>query len=197
MPMQVAPGLAFPSDGVWVMATETPHGHDVEVRVVVADGRLSAREVVVRQVEGGPPVTTEDLRQVPVATLVQYAVGHIQRIHAVREHEVVLHGQPAHEAEFQRAKQQGMTEETLQLVARTYRIAHLMGKAPTRMVEEWFELPRSTAGRWVAAARKKGYLEPAAGPGKTGGRVAAAEPRVTILEDGHNTATDEADHGEH
>ncbi len=189
LPVAVAPGLAFPSDGVRVIASGTPHGQDVEVLVVVQDGRLVAREVVVRQVDDGPPVTSEALRQVQVAALVQWAVRHIQRVHAVREHQIVLDAGLAHEAEFTRAKQQGMTDETLQLVARIYRVALLMGKPPVKIIEEWFELPRSTAGRWVTAARKKGFLEPAAGPGKPGGSVASADSRQAV----NNSRADAAD----
>ena len=184
MPVGVALDLAFPSEGVQVIATETPHGHDVEVLVVVDDGRLSAREVVVRQVDDGPPVTSEALRLVPVATLVQWAGRHLRHVRSVREGQVVLDAGPADETEFARAKQQGMTDETLQLVARTYRVAVLMGRPPVRVIEEWFELPRSTAGRWVTAARKRGYLEPAAGPGRIGGgRVPDAQPPTAPVDD--------------
>jgi hypothetical protein len=39
---------------------------------------------------------------------------------------------------------------------------------PTKGVEEMLKLTRSTAGRWIAAAREAGYLGPSEGMGKAG-----------------------------
>jgi hypothetical protein len=50
-----------------------------------------------------------------------------------------------------------------------YRLSYACGVAPTKSVAELFEMPRSTAGRWIATARKKGYL------GKASPRYAGEE----------------------
>jgi hypothetical protein len=48
----------------------------------------------------------------------------------------------------------------LQVVADVYNDAARTGHAPTLAVEQRFGVSRSTAGRWVRAARNAGLLEP-------------------------------------
>ena len=50
-----------------------------------------------------------------------------------------------------------------------YRYGYAVSYNPTKDVEEMLKLPRSTAGRWIAAAREAGYLGPSDGMGKAGG----------------------------
>ncbi|MGI8868763.1 MAG: hypothetical protein ACR2F6_07920 [Mycobacteriales bacterium] len=68
-----------------------------------------------------------------------------------------------------RLKAAGPTEDTLKWVARSYRLALILGEPPTRAVERDLRVPRSTAGRWVALARERGHLGAAEGAGKAGG----------------------------
>ncbi len=57
-----------------------------------------------------------------------------------------------------------VTEEFLQLVAKTYRAAVASGsRSPVEDVREQLGGSRSTAGRWVVQARKAGVLRPAIG----------------------------------
>ena len=63
----------------------------------------------------------------------------------------------------------GLDDESLRIAASIYQVAYLIGDPPTRKVETLLDLPRSTAGRWVTEARKRGYLSAARGPGKAGG----------------------------
>jgi transposase len=55
----------------------------------------------------------------------------------------------------------GPTDQALRMVGAVYRIAYLMGEPPTRAVAQTFQVPRSTAGRWVHLARERGFLGPA------------------------------------
>lgn len=57
--------------------------------------------------------------------------------------------------------QQPVSESVLTI---HYRCATL-----AQAVQESLQLPRSTAGRWIAAAREAGYLGPSEGMGKAGG----------------------------
>jgi hypothetical protein len=72
-------------------------------------------------------------------------------------------------AEFQdaysRARRQGVPvdEEHLRRVAEVYRAAVARGEAPTKAVSRELFASRSTAGRWVMQARKRGFLRPALG----------------------------------
>ena len=54
----------------------------------------------------------------------------------------------------------GMAVPDLAKVADVYSIAAAEGHAPTLAVQKRFKMSRSTAGRWVAAARRAGLLEP-------------------------------------
>jgi transposase len=53
-----------------------------------------------------------------------------------------------------------MADPDLARVASVYSVAAAEGHAPTQAVEKRFRTSRSTAGRWVAAARRAGLLEP-------------------------------------
>jgi hypothetical protein len=65
------------------------------------------------------------------------------------------------------AAEHGPTDRALRWTAR-YRYGDAVSY-PTKAVQESLQLPRSTAGRWIAAARKAGYVGPAEGMGKAGG----------------------------
>ncbi len=154
---------------VTVVAYDPEDGPYVEVDVTAENGRLVATEIRMRP--GAEPVTTESIRKVQVANLVKWAAGTVQRVERVSsepEPEMVTVPAGVSDADVAYVKEHGLTDRTLQVVAHTYRMALLMGNSPTKQVEEWLEQPRSTVGRWVSAARKKGYLGPAEGPGRAG-----------------------------
>jgi hypothetical protein len=167
--VRVAQDLLVPKVTTVAVSGLTEPDYDVEVDVAPQGGRLVVREVRVRQSAGGPPVTGEGLRAVPVASLAQWAARKVQRVISERPEEMVTQPAGVHDEDVEYVKANGPTDRTLQIVAHTYRMALLMGRQPTKMTEEWLEIPRSTAGRWVASARTKGFLSAAEGPGKAGG----------------------------
>jgi hypothetical protein len=63
----------------------------------------------------------------------------------------------------------GPTDRALRWTAHFYRYGFAVSYNPTKAVMESLKLPRSTAGRWIAAAREAGYLSPSEGMGKAGG----------------------------
>jgi hypothetical protein len=65
--------------------------------------------------------------------------------------------------------EEGPTDRTLRWTAHLYRYGLAIEYNPTKSVEESLGVPRSTAGRWIAKARERGYLEPAEGQGRAGG----------------------------
>ncbi len=156
-PTRVGPGLAMPSPVVLVTATDL-NGYDVEVEVVPQGGRLAAMEVRVRQREDGPPVTGEAIRSVPVASLVKQAASHLMSIDSTKDGVTSMSGRRLTEEVAGRLRSRGPTDEALEWVAYLYRLSVAMGEPPTRTVEQALELPRSTAGRWVALARQRGFL---------------------------------------
>ncbi len=161
--VMVAPGIALPRRSTCEWGDYT-----VVLEVEPQDGRLVATEVVVRQREGGPPVTSEALRSVPVASLTTRTVWQALRVTA---HEGYQEWKPfsLNREEMARLRENGPTRETLEWVARLYRLALLLAEPPTKSVATALAVPRSTAGRWVAAARTEGFLSAAEGPGKAGG----------------------------
>jgi hypothetical protein len=143
---------------------------DIEIDVVPDSGRLVAQEVRVRRQSDGVAVTGEALRGVPVAGLTKWAARHVKRVISIAPDGTTT-AEPAGVPEDQvvYVREHGLTEKTIEIVAHTYRMALLMGNPPTKMIEEWLEVPRSTAGRWIATARERGLLGKAEGPGKAGG----------------------------
>jgi hypothetical protein len=67
------------------------------------------------------------------------------------------------------ADRHGPTDRALKWTAHIYKYGYAVSYNPTLAVMELLKLPRSTAGRWIAAARKAGYLGPSEGTGKAGG----------------------------
>jgi len=63
----------------------------------------------------------------------------------------------------------GPTDRALRWTAHFYRYGYAVSYNPTKGVEEMLKLPRSTAGRWIAAAREACNLGPSEGMGKAGG----------------------------
>ena len=143
--------------------------YDVEADVLFEEGRFICNRLTVKRREDGPPVTTEGLRAIAVATL----------LHVAAESNV-MHTTPTGDGGYkatwpmlpmlsERAQSGGgPSEEDLRLIATVYQVAYATGGAPTTTVMDRLGLPRSTAGRWIALARKRGLLGPAT-PRKAGG----------------------------
>jgi hypothetical protein len=165
----VLPGLVMPKK---VTVPAAVNGYDVEVDVVPEGGRLVAAEVRIRQQPGGPPVTGEVLRAVPIATLTKLAAAHVLEVEEDVQSGGVVTGYNSRSLTpdvVANIRAAGPTDESLRWVAHLYRVALLMRERPTKAVETALGLPRATAGRWVALARDRGQLEPAEGAGKAGG----------------------------
>ena len=165
-------------DGVRVPEHVTIHaepGEDddlpyaVDLEVVVRDGRLVCETLALHALEGGEPVTTEGLRRVPVTGIMRHGlVGHVYE---------PVPGEPAKFTTFApdpEIARNGPTEEALRAAAVIYRLAYALGEGPTKAVASALELTHSTAARWVATARDRGYLGPT-----TQGRAGGVEGTIT------------------
>ena len=165
-------GLGGWSPFTWPAEEGLPYR--LELRVVHEDGRFVVDQLTVKRREGGPPVTTERLREVPIAALLRLAVeSNVVRVsrEATRDGDTssweLRWASPL--ALSERAKGGGgPSDEDLRTVAALYQVAYATGQAPTRLVMNRLELPRSTAGRWIRMARDRGLLGPAT-PRKAGG----------------------------
>jgi len=152
------------------------HGMDLNVTVSWSDelGQLVVSRIDIRQPEGGDPIAAEALRHIAVQQFVRHSV-----IESVKSgltpgarievgQERAAFGLIATEQVAQ-CRAAGPIPETLEWVALLYRAAFAMGDGPTKTVREVFGISQSTAGAWVGAARKQGYLGESEGPGKAGG----------------------------
>jgi hypothetical protein len=164
-------GLAGWSPFTWsIDQEELPYR--LTIRVVYEDGRFVVDQLTVKRQPGGPPVTSEGIREVPIGAVLRLAVEHnVMRVGpTIREGNSssweLTWASPLELSE--RTRHTGPTERDLQTVADAYHVAYATSQAPTKAVMERLGLPRSTASRWIALARKRGLLGPAS-PGKAGG----------------------------
>jgi hypothetical protein len=175
--IELSPGLGAPK--VFTFRVEEERGYSLEADVVYEQpvggrmGHFVCDRLTVKRREDGQPVTTEGLRQIPVAAFLRLAV----EANLVHIGPTVRDGNKStweltRVGSFtlsERARSGGgPSEEDLWAVAAVYHAAYATGAAPTKMVMQRFGLPRSTASRWIALARKRGMLGPAT-PRKAGG----------------------------
>jgi len=162
-PVSLGEGVA-----VLVPVAMTVEVAGMEVRVVadMVDGRLACTELHVSQREGGPPVTTDAIRLIPVAQLVKAAAASYVMQTSTPSPGVTWGSPPVVPEGFPKA---GPTDDALRFVALVYRTSHAFGDPPTMAVES-LGLPRSTAIRWVSLARRKGFLGTTT-PGRAGEKV--------------------------
>jgi hypothetical protein len=133
----------------------------VEIHVEVIDGQPRCAELRCRPRPGGPPVTSEDLRKVPLARyLRQSAWSYTKRVQLDEDGEVLFvqatgaGDEPAHARAARRPRQE-MTNDLLREVARIYTEAETK---PTLAVMRRKQVSRATASRWVKAARKNDFI---------------------------------------
>ncbi len=164
-PIPVAPGIAGPPEET--LTAKDYRGFDIEVEIVFDGSRYVVRRISVEQRDGGPPVTTESLRDIPVAGLLRTLMPSL--LWKLTEHPDGSSTLDELDDWPDDATRHGPTDEALALVAQIYRMAYVCGDRPTKAVEDNLRLARSTAGRWVALARERHLLGPSEGPGKAGG----------------------------
>jgi len=138
---------------------------DVELRAELDEtvGTYVVSEVRCSRRRGGAEVTGEAIRAVPVERILRAGAIQVNRLFT-----------PTRNIEEIRA--QGPTDENLRLVARIYRLAHLVRDTPTTAVSKALRVPYPTAARWVRQARQRGFLG-ATEPRKRGERPARRTER--------------------
>lgn len=166
-PTAVGPGLVIESP-LQVEETDV-QGYDVELVVAAQGGRLVAQQVTVSQRKGGPPVTVEGIRNMPIAALTRTAAHQLREVEERSEGVYALTERAVSREAIRQAVAAGPTDDTLELVAYIYRYANVVGDPPAKSVEKAFELTRSKTGRWIALARERGFLGPSEGPGRAAG----------------------------
>jgi hypothetical protein len=149
---ELAPDLVVPGSAV-LEARDWNGFSRIELGVRLVDGHYKCFEMHLYRDES--EVTGELLRSVPMARMIELAVT------------TFAHFEPYWPTKEQ--AREGPTRENLTRVALLYRLANAVGRKPTQMIAEAFDLKASTAARWVSRARELRMLEVAPGAGKAGG----------------------------
>ena len=175
--ISLGPGLGAPREFTFRVEEERRYSLEADVAyeqpVGGRMGHFVCNRLTIQRREDGPPITTEGLREIPVAAFLRLAVeGNLRRIGPTEydgrtsSWKLTPTG-PIRLSERARAGA-GPSEQDLRAVADVYLLAHVTGGAPTKTVMDRFGLPRSTASRWIKMAREQGLLGPAT-PRKAGG----------------------------
>lgn len=157
-PINIAEGIAGPPSAT--VRVEDYEGFDLVASVVFTSGRYECDELCVRRRPNGPQVTGEAIRGIPVAGIIRDAVARMLLQVSADADGTATASSPLHLDIPSGLAAGGPTDEALRLVAKVYRVAQALGQPPTQSVQRDLELPRSTAGRWISLARKRGLLEP-------------------------------------
>lgn len=152
-------GLAAWTPLDWEYTGDPPF--DAAGIAVFVDGRFVVESLTLKRVDGGPPITNEQLRLVPVAELVRKGIKRAVEV-SVRTSGVML-GLSSDWTDVAELRKAGATDETLQYVSARYRMAYACWDPATDAVADAIGVSRATAGRWIAKARRAGYLGPAVG----------------------------------
>ena len=122
-------------------------------------GRLEVSSLTVRQLADGPPIRGEQLRQVH-RVLVRVVLNVLQPIPLGSQAGLPLLAVFAGWEDVKSIIANGPTDDALRLVASAYRLSYVAGDPPARSVQSLLGIPRSTVGRWIMLARKRGFLGP-------------------------------------
>lgn len=167
----LAPGVRGPERASGIFTPEDDEfAYVVELSVVFSDGRYVVDKMVCTQLKGGRPVDSIGLRLLPIAQLVTHTVlPYIWRHDG--EHEGSTKLTPLAGLSPDDAAD-GPTDDALRKVALVYAVSYACGQPPAKRVTEVFGLARSTAGRWITMARRRGFLGETT-PGRAGGVTGA------------------------
>jgi hypothetical protein len=122
----------------------------------VIDRRLACTRLTLQTKDDQQaPLTAEVLRRIPVSRYLQMAAAN-----GLTVVEVGSDGRSTHPFDppprgFAAA---GMTDEVLREVARLYNWALATGDAPLGLLERDYGIPRGRGSRWIATARRRGYI---------------------------------------
>ncbi|MGW6659377.1 hypothetical protein [Rhodococcus sp. NPDC055024] len=168
-------GWALYGERFWVStpADLTMFGEDWEpepidfmakLTIDVINGRLVCTEFTASSDEVEFPgsikkeITSEGLRRVPIAQWVELAareLGFVKVIREVGPGELELADFQMPPSDFAK---DGMTAEALEATAQIYAFCMATGQKPTGVLHREFAIPRPTASRWIATARRRGIL---------------------------------------
>jgi hypothetical protein len=166
--VRLAPDVSLPRRIKVRARTDAPLELEGEVAFSDADGRMTLTQLTFRQLPGGPPITGESLR-IPLRGLISLVVVRTIEVTLDTEPSPLARGLEMYLLRDQQVERPPADWDKIKLAAALYRLAWIAGFRPTRAVVATLGVPRSTASRWIAEARERGYLGPTE-PRKAGER---------------------------
>lgn len=142
--------------------------HTVEFDVAVEDGAAVCDAIRILRRPGGPSLSAQELRRLPVANWLEYAcaMAALERTTTTGDDGKAVTTISVADAEDAVGaipvgrRRTFITDEYLENdVARVWLSARREGLAPTREVQEQLHLSARTASRYVKLARDRGYLK--------------------------------------
>lgn len=138
----------------------------VELTIDVINGRLVCTEfrASIEEIKfpGSTPkkeITSDGLRRVPIAQWVEMAARELGFVKVINPEDS---SGKFSLSEFQMPPKDfakdGMTSEALEAASQVYAFCLATGQKPTGVLQREFGLPRPTASRWIATARRRGIL---------------------------------------
>lgn len=103
-------------------------------------------------------ITSEGLRRVPIAQWVELAAREWGYVKVLRELEPGKYELDEFEMPPSDFAKDGMTDDALEFASQIYAFCLATGQKPTGVLQREFGLPRPTASRWIATARRRGIL---------------------------------------
>ncbi len=168
--VELGDGVSVP--GQYRAKWELPSKHVVEIVVAFERGVPVVNSITVERAEGLPSLSGTELRQIPIAHIVEEAARRLAMVTTLTADGGSFITFPAKgrrqakaDAQVRPAmRRRTITPDLLRDVARIYRSNP---SEPTAAVRDAFEVSPATASRWVERAREDGFLGRAI-PGKPG-----------------------------
>ena len=156
-------GLTVPSRIEDVEIVDDPSiPYDATLTIEFQESRYVCTSMTLKQRKGGPPVTSQGLRTIPVASLIRPIVqGKVWLLHEESPSPGVIIREPGSAADLPNAKRRRRQPgEDVHAAAVVYAVAAITGQPPTKAVSDELGIPLGTARRLVAQALAAGYRLP-------------------------------------
>jgi hypothetical protein len=136
--------------------------YDATLTIEFQDTRYVCTSMTLKQRKGGPPVTSQGLRSIPMASLIRPVVqGKVLLMHEESPSPGVITREPGSAADLPDAKRRRRRPgEDVDAAAVVYAVAAITGQPPTKAVSDELGIPLGTARRLVAQALEAGYQLP-------------------------------------
>ena len=136
-----------------------PHRTDFTLEWNPQSRTYEASHVAFSRFEDGEAITGASVRRIPLGRLIEAIIDQTVRMDSETPHGTV---QEVFATIRSRVELEGRLKpdpDTLELVAIVFEYGQSRGRKTTKLVEETFAIPMSTASHWVRLAKERGHLE--------------------------------------